>query len=78
VQPATVTFGHGARHLVGTGLDQAAVESAIQANVQSAAASASSTGSFWGRVIVDGKSIEFRAHTLSDGLINVGTYYLNP
>jgi len=31
---ATVTFGHGARHLAGTGLNQGAVESAIQKDVE--------------------------------------------
>lgn len=43
-----VTFGHGARHLAGTGLNQTAVEAAIRAEVQSIAESASTTGEFWG------------------------------
>jgi hypothetical protein len=67
-------FGHGALHLPGTGLEQAAVENAIKADIAKAVANASSTGSFWGRVAVDGQQIFYRAFTLSDGTINVGTY----
>ncbi len=33
------------------------------------------TGSFWGRILVDGVVIEYRAFTLADGTVNVGTYY---
>lgn len=71
-----ITFGHGARHLAGTGLDQTDVEGAIEAQVKDQASRASSTGSFWGRVEVDGQTIEYRAYTLPDGTINVGTYYV--
>ena len=35
----------------------------------------SETGGFWGRVTVEGQTIEYRAFTLPDGTINVGTYY---
>ncbi len=74
-----VTFGHGARHLEGTGLSVAEVESAILPRV-SAAVTESTTGtaggSFWGRVVVDGTTIEYRAYPLADGTINVGTYYV--
>ena len=73
-QGARIVFGHGARHLAGTGLEQAAVENAIKADIAKAVANASSTGSFWGRVVVDGQQIVYRAFTLSDGTINVGTY----
>jgi RHS repeat-associated protein len=71
----SITFGHGARHLAETGLDSGAVESVIQSQVEQAVASADATGSFWGRVVVQGRTIEYRAHTLEDGTINVGTYY---
>ena len=70
-----ITFSHGARHLVGTGLEQGAVESAIQGEIQDVVANASSTGSFWGRVTLNGQTIEYRAFTLPNGTINVGTYY---
>ena len=36
---------------------------------------ASRTENFWGRVEVGGKSIEYRAHTLPNGDIHIGTYY---
>jgi hypothetical protein len=75
---ADVTFGHGARHLVGTGLDQSSVESAIEAQVQQSVSGAASSGSFWGRVVVNGQTLEYRAFTLPDGTINVGTYYVVP
>ena len=69
-----VIFGHGARHLVGTGLRQVDVEAAIEEQVQQAA-STGTTGEFWGRVVVNGRTIEYRAYTLPNGAINVGTYY---
>ncbi|MBI5311218.1 MAG: hypothetical protein HZB14_09395 [Actinobacteria bacterium] len=72
---ARITFGHGARHLEGVGLSSARVESAIAGQVQSQATSAGATGQFWGRVMVDGRTIEYRAFTRPDGTINVGTYY---
>nr|WP_179503819.1 polymorphic toxin-type HINT domain-containing protein [Nocardioides daedukensis] len=68
--------GHGARHLKGTNLSPSEVEPVILRNVQKAAADASSTGSFYGRVTVRGQQIEYRAYTLPDGTINVGTYYV--
>jgi RHS repeat-associated protein len=41
-----VTFGHGARHLAGTGLTQAEVESAIAQDVKGAIANAAEKGGF--------------------------------
>jgi RHS repeat-associated protein len=73
---AQITFGHGARHLAGTGLSQEAVESTIAAQVRTSISNATSSGSFWGRVAVDGVTLEYRAYTLADGTINVGTYYV--
>ena len=75
---ADVTFGHGARHLVGTGLDQGDVESAIESQVSGSVTGADSTGSFWGRVAVNNQTIEYRAYTLPNGSINVGTYDVVP
>lgn len=68
-----VTFGHGARHLPGTGLDQAEVEEAITTSVQRSAQGARAVSNFWGRVTVDGRVVEYRAAKLADGSINVGT-----
>jgi RHS repeat-associated protein len=70
-----VSFGHGARHLEGTGLSPDAVEAAIRGQVQGATSGASAVGNFWGRVNVGGQTIEFRAYPLPNGTINVGTYY---
>jgi hypothetical protein len=70
-----IAFGHGARHLIGTGLAQRVVESAIGTEIEDIAREASRTGNFWGRVKVSGKNIEYRAHTLSNGDIHIGTYY---
>ncbi len=74
---ATVSFGHGARHLDGAGLNQGDVEAAIQQDVRTAVENATQpTGNFWGRVNVDGQTIEYRAYTLPNGTVNVGTYYI--
>ena len=73
-----VTFGHGARHLAGTALDSGEVESAIQSQIGQSVSRASATGSFWGRTVVGGQTIEYRAYTLPNGAINVGTYYVVP
>jgi hypothetical protein len=75
----TIQSAHGARHLAGTGLTSEAVESAITGQVRQAVSGATATGSFWGRVTVNGRVIEYRAFTLPDGTINIGTYYpVNP
>lgn len=72
-----ITFGHGARHLEGTGLGVEEVESTILQRVTTAASQATSeTGSFWGRIEIRGTTIEYRAYTLPDGTINVGTFYV--
>ena len=73
-----VSFGHGARHLQGTGLSPQAVQNAITQQIQTISQSASQTGSFWGNVQVGGQTIQYRAFTLPGGGINVGTYYPVP
>jgi hypothetical protein len=78
IKGAGVVFGHGARHLAGTALSQSNVESAILQHLRASVGKASMTGNFWGRVVVDGTTIEYRAFTLADGTINVGTYYTIP
>ncbi|MBI1806609.1 MAG: hypothetical protein HYR76_06105 [Ignavibacteria bacterium] len=70
-----ITFGHGARHLVETGLAAEVVNNAIETEIRSVIRDASATGSFWGRITVEGTTIEYRAFTLPNGTINVGTYY---
>lgn len=69
-----VTFGHGALHLQGTALDQSDVENAIANEIDQITSSSSTTGSFWGSVSVDGQQIYYRAYTLPNGTVNVGTY----
>ena len=54
----------------------AEVEGAIDGQVTRSLSGASSTESFWGRVVVNGRVIQYHAWTLSDGTINVGTYYV--
>jgi RHS repeat-associated protein len=68
----TVSFGHGARHLAGTGLSQGVVETAIGTQVQAVGRAA---GGYWGRVSVQGTTIEYRAYPLANGGTHVGTYY---
>ena len=72
-----VIFGHGARHLARTVLrgETKAVEAAIKADIEATTIGASQTGSIRGRVTVNGQVVEYRAFTLPDGTINVGTYY---
>ena len=69
-----ITFGHGDRHLP-AGLSGTEVEDAIRSTIASEVASADASGAFWGRLEVDGTTIEYRAYTLPDGRVNVGTYY---
>lgn len=72
-----ITFktSHAARHLKGTGLSAAEVESAISRAAEQTVKGASSVGPFWGRVTVQGQVIEFRAYPIGGMRINVGTYY---
>lgn len=73
---AVVIFGHGARHLFGLGLGQAEVEAAIAAQVNMIVDSSSSfPGPFWGRVIVNGQIIEYRAYPSGSSTVHIGTYY---
>jgi len=72
--PLKVTFGHGARHLAGTGLTSDAVEAAIRTDVLKIAGESSATGNFWSTVVVEGQTIQYRAYTRGANLINIGTY----
>jgi hypothetical protein len=62
---------------VGEGkISQELVEAAISRQIAGEAGRVSYAGAFWGKVAVEGRVITYRAFTLSDGTINVGTYYL--
>jgi hypothetical protein len=67
-------WGHGARHLEGTGLNQAEVEDAIKASIDAATKGASIGGRFMGRVTVGVHTVEYRANVMGDDIF-VGTYY---
>jgi hypothetical protein len=73
-----ISWGHGARHLAGTSVSASDAEAAIAGQIERSIANAASTGSFWGRVSIQGATIEYRAFTLTDGTVNVGTYYAIP
>jgi RHS repeat-associated protein len=76
---ATVTFqsAHGMRHLEGTGLKEVDVQAAIRQDIEAGVRNSTGpTGSFWGRVNVGGYTVEYRAYTLPNGTINVGTTYI--
>ncbi len=70
----TVTFGHGGRHLKGTGLNvnkvnQSLAKEVVKLNL--------SKGDFYkGQILIDGITIEFTSYGVSDVITNVGTYYL--
>jgi hypothetical protein len=66
---------HGARHLVGTGVSAQSAEAAIRQQVVGSLANGASKSNFWGRVVVDGVKLEYRAWTLDTGAVSVGTYY---
>ena len=69
-----ITFGHGARHLHGTGLSQIDVESAIRFDIQ-AGVPKPSERIVKGFVTVYDRIIVYHAYVLPDGRIHVGTYF---
>jgi RHS repeat-associated protein len=71
----TLQTEHIMGHFVGTGLTEAQVNFALRQAVQVATRGATSTGSFWGRVSIRGVLIEYRAFTLPNGVVNIGTAY---
>ena len=73
VTPAvTVTFGHGARHLVATTVSRLAVEDAIRIRIVALGAGA---GAHWGWLQVGGQWVQYRALYLQNGIVNIGTYF---
>ena len=76
VNGKTVNFGHGGRHLNGTGLDINVVNEAIANKVSTIKLG---VGEFFkGQIVADGITIEFTSYGVSEGIINVGTYYTIP
>ena len=73
-----ITFGHGARHLVGTGLTQAEVEADIEAAVRELLATGNVYGNFWGVIDASGFPIWYRAYFVSAVLLKIGTYTIGP
>jgi hypothetical protein len=73
-----VTFGHGARHLEGTGLTRTQVESAITARVNEIWSNPMTlgTGNWWGWIEINGVTVQYRAFTRPGGVVHVGTYYV--
>ena len=69
-----VTFGHGARHLHGTGLSQSAVEGEITKVIVPILPTVAPGASFWGTLTVNGTRIQYRAMGNSCGAY-VGTYF---
>lgn len=66
-----VTFGHGGRHLEGTGLTPEQVNSAIANNLP-----VLKPGEFYkGTVNINGISIEYTSYGRTEGIVHVGTYY---
>ena len=66
----------GAANLAGTGLSQTTVEAAIASEVSTLARYVTANAPFWGRVTLGGKIVEYRAWSLPNGQISIGTYYL--
>ena len=74
IQDKKVTFGHGARHLEGSNITATEVNNAIAKEI---AKIHPETGQFYkGRIIIKGKTIEYSAYGVQDGIINIGTYYI--
>ncbi|MFL9906676.1 RHS repeat-associated core domain-containing protein [Paraburkholderia sp. RL17-337-BIB-A] len=71
---ASITFGHGARHLADTGLSAQCVEGAISAQVQPLLPQTSIGAGFWGTVVVDGTRIQYRGMPINGG-VHIGTYF---
>ena len=70
----TINFGHGGRHLTGTGLDMDTVNRTLANEVSKLNLV---KGQFYkGKVVVEGVVIEYTSYGVSDDVINIGTYYL--
>ena len=69
----TITFGHGGRHLEGTGLDVNMVNQALANEVSTLKLN---VGQFYkGHIVIEGITFEYTSFGVSEGIVNVGTYY---
>ena len=71
-----ITFGHGGRHLAGSGLSVQQVNNAIANDVISRPATNGIVGH--GTVTIGSVNIYYDYFTRSDNLIHIGTYYIKP
>jgi len=69
-----ITFGHGERHLEGTGLSQEEVEEAIEKQIGEVADEIPVGEFFKGTVVVRGQNVPYHGYKVSGGRIAVGTY----
>ncbi|OAI39477.1 hypothetical protein AYO38_07550 [bacterium SCGC AG-212-C10] len=74
----TLSFGHGARHMGPNDPSPSDVESAIAEDVaKRLKTSTPKPGDGWRvKITVNGTTIEYRAHVLKDGTVNIGTYFV--
>lgn len=75
---SSVTFGHGARHLVGRSqLEPHQVEAAIQFDVYKRYNGNPLSKGTWKQheITVHGERFEYRVYSLGKGVYNVGTYF---
>ena len=71
-----IIFGHGGRHLEGTGLNLENVNNKLAGVVSKLNLK---EGQFYkGIVNIDGINIEFTSYGVSDFVTNIGTYYPKP
>ena len=78
VDNVSITMGHGARHLVGTGLSQAEAEAAIEQVVrEDIAADGGIDCKSIGMVVLSGIPIIYRVYLVDAAclIVNVGTYF---
>ena len=78
VDDVSITFGHGARHLVGTGISQAEAEAAIEAAIrEEIAADKAVNCEETGMVVLSGVPIIYRLYLVDAAclVVNVGTYF---
>lgn len=71
-----ITFGHGARHLEGTGLSEEDVDAAIEEDIRPIASDIPVGKFFQGTVTVEGRTIQYNGWKVAEGRIHVGTYVI--
>jgi hypothetical protein len=76
VNDKTINFGHGARHLEGTELNVTEVNQSIANEVSKIHPGMGQL--YKGQISINGITIEYTAFGVSEGIINIGTYYPIP